>query len=81
MKVMFDLDSQLDNLIKAKQKEFSCAITLYKEEETDRFYMSVLTFDCRLWDNIPVSNRDSKDAICVGIMRWFKAHGNEVKGG
>ena len=81
MKVMYDFDSQLDNLIKAKQKEFSCAITLYHEEETDRVYMSVLTLDCRFWNNFPVSEKPSKDRICVGIMRWFKAYGNEVKGG
>ena len=81
MKVMFGLDSQLDNRIKAKQKQFSCCITLYKDEETDRVYMSVLTLDCRVWDNIPVSEKISQDRICVGIMRWFKDNGNEVKGG
>ena len=81
MKVLCYLDSQIDNLIKAKQKDFSCAITLYKDEESDHYYMSVLTFDCRVWDNILVSEKANKDRICVGIMRWFKAHGNEVKGG
>lgn len=81
MKVIFDLDAQIDRLIKEKKKQFSCAITLYSEEETGRTYMSVLTFDCRVWDNVLVSDKPNKDAICVGIMRWFKAHGNEVKGG
>lgn len=81
MKVLFGLDEQLDRLIKQKQKQFSCCITLYHEEETDRIYMSVLTLDCRVWDGFLVSNKSNKDSICVGIMRWFKAHGNEVKGG
>lgn len=81
MKVMYDLDAQIEGIIKAKQKQFSCVITLYFEEETGHTYMSVLTFDCRVWDGFLVSDKPNKDAICVGIMRWFKEHGNEVKGG
>lgn len=81
MKVLYDMDEKLENLVKRKQKEFACVVTLYHDEETGGYWMSVLTFDCRVWQDIQVSDRDSRDRTSTGIMRWFKEHGNEVKGG
>lgn len=72
MKEIYGLDEQLDKLVKSKQKEFGCAISIKWDEETDHCYMDVLTLDCRLFNDILIAERSNKDKICVGIMKWFR---------
>ena len=75
------LDSEVEKRIKFWEKECSCFITLYHDRETGSHWMSVFTLDCRMWDDIQVSDIDCKYRVMSGIRNWFKAHGNEVKGG
>lgn len=76
MKVIMNcnLDSQLQDLINRKQKDFGCIIIIKHDEETDCVYMSVLTFDHRSFDDVLISTKSSKDKVCVGIMKWFRAN-------
>lgn len=78
MCVLYDLDEQIERIVKQKHKQYSCIITLYIDTETRSTWMGVITLDGRCWNDIMISNRDNKDAICVGIMRWFKENGNDV---
>ena len=81
MKVMYNcLDTQLKRLIKSKQKEFGCVITLYLDEANGT-WMSVFNYNLKMWDSIQLSYNGNKDKTCTAIMRWSKEHGNEVKGG
>lgn len=76
------LDSEVEKRKKFWEKECSCFITLYLDEETRSIWMSVFTLDCRLWGDIQLTEGDqSKYRVMSGIRNWFKEHGNEVKGG
>ncbi len=80
MSVLYGLDEQIEHIVKQKQKQYSCIITLYLDTETGSTWMGVLTLDCRRWNDIIISDKSNKNAVCTGIMRWFKENGNEVKG-
>jgi hypothetical protein len=83
MTVLFNcLDSEVEKRIKFWEKECSYFITLYLDEETRSNWMSVLTIDCRTWNDIQLTEGgQSKYRTMSGIRNWFKAHGDEVKGG
>ena len=80
----FDNDSLCNpvaSTIREMQKMYNCFVFLYRNDETDHHFINVLTLDCRHWDDVFVSEKDSGSKIAVGIRKWFNEHGNEVKGG
>lgn len=76
-----DMDNVLMSTVKEMQIAYSCFIIVYRNNQTGEHFMNVITFDCRHWDDILVSEKDSVCKVAVGIRKWFRENGNEVKGG
>ena len=71
------LDEQIKKLIKEKSRMYNCLIIPAVDDE--KFYITVATSDGRIFENCIVSDRGSKDKVCVGIMKWFRTHSEELK--
>lgn len=76
-----DMDNVLMSTVKEMQIAYSCFVIVYRNNQTGEHFMNVLTLDCRHWDDILVSEKDSVCKVAVGIRKWFRENGNEVKGG
>lgn len=72
-----DLDQQIINLIKSKRREYNCLIV--PEMDENKFYITVITCDCKLYEHQVVSEKHNTDCVCTGIMKWFRSHSNELK--
>jgi len=67
-----DLDAKFSSLIREKQKEFFCIITL-KTDSANRLYMSVTKLDGSVsFDDMLVDCNNNMYAEMTWIRRWFR---------